>query len=144
MTIVEAAGVGLFRRTENKQVIEKLGNPKTLDAHDWAFHCTRIAHTKKMRLSPRSAFRKSFLNRRTIPDRSRAPIVWMDKSREGTDCSLLADHRSDRLGFRDYVWVGDFTLTIALNADIDSLGEAMPRQGRITSPTRSRSVAKSC
>jgi hypothetical protein len=41
---VEAAGVELFRWNENKQVIKKLGTPQTLNAHNWAFHCTRIAH----------------------------------------------------------------------------------------------------
>ena len=43
---MEAAGVELSCRIENKQVIEKLGTPQTLDAHKWAFHCTCIAHKK--------------------------------------------------------------------------------------------------
>ena len=43
---MEAAGVELFFRDENKEVIEKLGTPQTLNPHKWAFHCTRIAHTK--------------------------------------------------------------------------------------------------
>src|SRR5664280_1224012 len=116
LKLVEAAGVELSRRIENRELIEKLENRNTRNTHDWAFHCTRIAHTKKTRLSLRSAFRKSFMNRRTIPARSRAPIVWMDKSREGTDCFLLADHpqrparhpqRPARL--RDCVRYGDFS-----------------------------------
>ena len=44
---MEAAGVELSCRIENKQVIEELGTPQTLDAHKWAFHCTRIAHGRR-------------------------------------------------------------------------------------------------
>jgi hypothetical protein len=43
---MEAAGVELFVRDENKEVIEKLRTPQTLNPHKRAFHCTRIAHTK--------------------------------------------------------------------------------------------------
>ena len=42
---MEAAGVELFVRDENKEVIEKLGTLKTQNHQKRAFHCTRIAHT---------------------------------------------------------------------------------------------------
>ena len=34
---------------------------------------------------------------------SRVPIVWMDNSREGKDCALLADHPPRQARFWDYV-----------------------------------------
>jgi len=43
---------------------------------------------------------------------SRAPIVWMDNSREGTDCALLAHHPPRQARFWDYVRVGDLSLVI--------------------------------
>ena len=41
--MVEAAGVDPSRLTENTQVIDSSRTLKTLDAPDWANHCTRIA-----------------------------------------------------------------------------------------------------
>jgi hypothetical protein len=74
--IVEAAGVELSARDENKEVIENLGHHKTLNPHKWAFHCTRIAHTKDSRCAPTNKssneYRNAFIHSFQLADDSPA------------------------------------------------------------------------
>ena len=68
--MVEAAGVELSRRIENRELIEKLENRDTRNTHDWAFHCTRIAHTKR-----RDSRRAPHFGRSALPASKREAAI---------------------------------------------------------------------
>ena len=48
--MVEAAGVELNERSENKQLIRFSTSQKPRKPRQWAFHCTRIARDSEVRV----------------------------------------------------------------------------------------------